>query len=126
MSSKHKSGLERRSVGSEQNEPSPNAVNDGSGRGDSRTSTPTEGRTQAGETLENLAAGPPETDAQAFEHFDEASQFQRRANEYYEEGREWFSEIERLLEVRIREKPLQSVLMAGAMGLLLALLWTRR
>jgi ElaB/YqjD/DUF883 family membrane-anchored ribosome-binding protein len=45
------------------------------------------------------------------------------AAEYYEQGREQLESMGQSLEAHIREKPLQSVLLAAGLGMLLALLW---
>lgn len=48
-----------------------------------------------------------------------------RAGEYYEMGRERAYDLEQSLEQRIRERPLNSVLMAAGVGILLGILWRR-
>jgi ElaB/YqjD/DUF883 family membrane-anchored ribosome-binding protein len=48
------------------------------------------------------------------------------AAEYYQQGREKVQVLEQTLETQIREKPIQSLLIAGGIGLLLGLLWNRR
>jgi ElaB/YqjD/DUF883 family membrane-anchored ribosome-binding protein len=53
------------------------------------------------------------------------AQAQEMASEYYQQGREKALAWERVLEDRIREKPIQSLLVAGGIGLLLGLLWRR-
>lgn len=53
------------------------------------------------------------------------SQVQEVAAEYYAQGRERALEVEQTLEARIREKPLQSLLIAGGVGLLIGLLCRR-
>jgi ElaB/YqjD/DUF883 family membrane-anchored ribosome-binding protein len=53
------------------------------------------------------------------------AQAQETASEYYQQGREQALAWERVLEDRIREKPIQSLLVAGGIGLLLGLLWRR-
>jgi ElaB/YqjD/DUF883 family membrane-anchored ribosome-binding protein len=47
------------------------------------------------------------------------------ASEYYEQGSEKSGEFEHYLEDTIRAKPVQSVLLAAGVGMLLALLWKR-
>src|ERR1700722_3159218 len=49
-----------------------------------------------------------------------------RADELYGEGRQCAADLERTLEQRIREKPLQSVAIAAGVGVLLGILWVRR
>ena len=53
-------------------------------------------------------------------------QAQQTAVEYYQQGREGFIELQRTVEAQIHEKPMQSLLIAGGIGLLLGLLWRRR
>jgi len=50
---------------------------------------------------------------------------QEAVAEYYVQGRESLQELEHTIEARIREKPLQSIMIAGGVGLLLGLLWRR-
>ena len=45
--------------------------------------------------------------------------------EYYEQGRESLQDLNQTLEAQIRERPLQTLLVAGGIGLLLGLLWRR-
>jgi ElaB/YqjD/DUF883 family membrane-anchored ribosome-binding protein len=47
------------------------------------------------------------------------------ASEYYQQGRQQAADWERQLEQQIREKPLQSLLIAGGIGLLLGILVRR-
>ena len=49
-----------------------------------------------------------------------------RRREYYQQGREKVQVLEQTLEAQIRAKPIQSLLIAGGIGLLLGLLWNRR
>jgi ElaB/YqjD/DUF883 family membrane-anchored ribosome-binding protein len=53
------------------------------------------------------------------------TQVKETASQYYEQGREGLQELNQTLETQIREKPLQSLLIAGGVGLLLGLLWRR-
>jgi ElaB/YqjD/DUF883 family membrane-anchored ribosome-binding protein len=48
------------------------------------------------------------------------------ASEYYQQGREMVQGLEQTLEAQIRDKPIQALLIAGGIGLLLGLLWKRR
>lgn len=48
------------------------------------------------------------------------------ASEYYQQGREMVQRLEQTLETQIRDKPIQSLLIAGGIGMLLGLLWKRR
>ena len=47
------------------------------------------------------------------------------ASQYYEQGRQHLEGLEQSLEENIRAKPLQSVLLATGIGLLLGLLWRK-
>jgi ElaB/YqjD/DUF883 family membrane-anchored ribosome-binding protein len=48
-----------------------------------------------------------------------------QASDYYEQGRARAEEIEQSLEQYVQEKPIQSLLMAAGVGLLLGILWKR-
>lgn len=52
-------------------------------------------------------------------------QAKEKVSEYYEEGRESLAALNRTVEAQIRERPLQSLLVAGGIGLLLGCLWRR-
>jgi ElaB/YqjD/DUF883 family membrane-anchored ribosome-binding protein len=54
-----------------------------------------------------------------------ARQVGETASQYYDQGREQFDEVTQALEENIRAKPLQSVLLATGIGLLLGLLWKK-
>ena len=56
---------------------------------------------------------------------DTARQVSETASAYSAQGREKMGEVEQYLEDAIRTKPLQSVLLAAGVGLLIALLWKR-
>jgi ElaB/YqjD/DUF883 family membrane-anchored ribosome-binding protein len=49
-----------------------------------------------------------------------------QAQDYYEQGRQKAQEWEEGLENYIQEKPLQAVLIAAGIGMLIGLLWKRR
>ena len=53
------------------------------------------------------------------------SQLSDQAQEYYQQGRQKAEEWEQNLESYIQEKPLQAVLIAAGVGVLLGLLWKR-
>lgn len=48
------------------------------------------------------------------------------AAEYYEQGKDKFSEVERSIEQFIKQQPLKSVLIAAAAGWLFGRFWMRR
>ena len=54
-----------------------------------------------------------------------ARQVSETASQYYAQGREKMGELEHYLEDNIRAKPVQSVLLAAGVGMLIALLWKR-
>jgi len=54
---------------------------------------------------------------------DTARQVSETASDYYEQGREQIEQVGQSLEDHIREKPLQSVLMAAGIGMIIAFLW---
>jgi ElaB/YqjD/DUF883 family membrane-anchored ribosome-binding protein len=56
---------------------------------------------------------------------DTAQQVSKTASDYYEQGREQLAYVGQSLEEHIRGKPLQSVLMAAGVGMLLTFLWKR-
>jgi ElaB/YqjD/DUF883 family membrane-anchored ribosome-binding protein len=53
------------------------------------------------------------------------AQAQQAAVEYYQQGREGLVDLQHTIEAQIHEKPVQSLLIAGGIGLLLGLLWRR-
>jgi ElaB/YqjD/DUF883 family membrane-anchored ribosome-binding protein len=54
-----------------------------------------------------------------------ARQVGETASAYYQQGREQVAAVENSLEDSIRAKPLQSIFMAGGLGMLLTLLWKK-
>ena len=52
-------------------------------------------------------------------------QFSGQAREYYDQGREMAKQWEQGLESYVQEKPIQSLLIAGVVGMLLGILWKR-
>lgn len=53
------------------------------------------------------------------------NQLRDQATNYYDQGRERATEWEQNLETYIHEKPIQAVMMAAGVGVLLGLLWKR-
>jgi ElaB/YqjD/DUF883 family membrane-anchored ribosome-binding protein len=53
------------------------------------------------------------------------NQLRDQASEYYHQGRETAQEWEQSLEGYVQEKPLQAVVIAAGIGLVLGLLWKR-
>ena len=84
--------------------------------GGSREQSPAqETRMQVRDTAQEVSAQVSDT----------ARQVSETASAYYAQGREKIGEVEHYLEDNIRTKPLQSVLLAAGVGLLLGLLWKR-
>jgi ElaB/YqjD/DUF883 family membrane-anchored ribosome-binding protein len=57
---------------------------------------------------------------------DKYTEVKDRATNAYNQGRETAEQWEQSLESYVQEKPLQAVLLAAGVGLLLGLLWKRR
>ncbi|HEY2588320.1 MAG TPA: hypothetical protein VGI81_21450 [Tepidisphaeraceae bacterium] len=74
---------------------------------------------QVGQNLRDLGG---QVRDQAQQKYNEMSD---QAREYYEQGRQKAQEWEQGLESYIQEKPLQAVLIAAGVGVLLGLLWKR-
>ncbi|MGB7157417.1 MAG: hypothetical protein WBD40_05090 [Tepidisphaeraceae bacterium] len=53
------------------------------------------------------------------------SKLREQAGEYYEHGRQRATEMEHSLEQYVQEKPIQSILIAAGVGVLLGVLWKR-
>ena len=50
---------------------------------------------------------------------------QAAGTQVYEQGRESFQDLSRTIEGQIHQRPLQALLVAGGIGVLLGLLWRR-
>ena len=74
---------------------------------------------QMGQNLRDLGS---QVRDQAKEKYNQLSD---QARDYYDQGRQKAQEWEQGLESYIQEKPLQSVLIAAGVGVLLGLLWKR-
>lgn len=79
----------------------------------------TEQAQQVGQNLRDLGG---QVRDQAQQKYNEMSD---QARQYYEQGRQKAQEWEQGLESYIQEKPLQAVLIAAGVGVLLGLLWKR-
>ena len=75
---------------------------------------------QMGQNLRDLGG---QVRDQAREKYNELSD---SAHQYYEQGRQKAQEWEQGIESYIQEKPLQAVLIAAGVGLILGMLWKRR
>ena len=78
-----------------------------------------ESASQVGEDLRNLGSQARDAATQTYE------QLRQQAGDYYEQGRARATEMEQNLEQYVQEKPIQSLLMAAGVGLLLGILWKR-
>jgi ElaB/YqjD/DUF883 family membrane-anchored ribosome-binding protein len=78
-----------------------------------------EAATQVGQNLRDLGGQVRDMATERY------SQLKDQANEYYETGRDRAREWEENLEQYVQEKPLQAVLIAAGVGVLLGLLWKR-
>ncbi len=56
---------------------------------------------------------------------DQYGQMRDQATQYYEQGRQRATEMEQSLEQYVHEKPIQSLLIAAGVGLVLGVLWKR-
>jgi ElaB/YqjD/DUF883 family membrane-anchored ribosome-binding protein len=54
-----------------------------------------------------------------------ARQVGETASQYYDQGREQLGALEGYLEDNIQHKPLQSILIAAGVGVLIGLLWKK-
>jgi ElaB/YqjD/DUF883 family membrane-anchored ribosome-binding protein len=95
-------------------------------------STTDQGSTSsAGQTFKDTANQVSQTLRDAGAQVRDAAQEKMRdvrdhANEYYEQGRDRAMEWEQGLESYVKEKPLQSLMIAAGVGVILGLLWKRR
>jgi ElaB/YqjD/DUF883 family membrane-anchored ribosome-binding protein len=74
---------------------------------------------QVGENLRNLGS---QVRDQATQQYD---QLRQQAGDYYEQGRQRAMEYEQSLEQYVHEKPIQSLMIAAGVGMLLGILWKR-
>ena|SRR5689334_5342250 len=75
------------------------------------------------ETAQNIGTQVKETVQDMGTQAKEA--LQAAGPQIYEQGRESFEDLSQTLEAQIRERPVQALLVAGGIGLLLGLLWRR-
>lgn len=52
-------------------------------------------------------------------------QLRQQATDYYQQGRQQYDEWEQSLESYVHEKPIQSLLIAAGVGMVLGILWKR-
>ena len=79
-------------------------------------------RDSAAQVQENLRNLGGQVRTAATEQYD---QLRQQATDYYEQGRARAQEFEHTLEQYVQEKPIQSLLMAAGIGMLLGVLWKR-
>src|SRR3954465_3471690 len=96
-----------------------NDPSDQAGASASGTANLRETAGQVGENLRNLGSQARDTATQQYE------QLRQQAGDYYEQGRQRAQEMEQNLEQYVQEKPIQALLMAAGVGLLLGILWKR-
>jgi ElaB/YqjD/DUF883 family membrane-anchored ribosome-binding protein len=90
--------------------------------GDSPNATAANLTDKAAEVGQNLRDLGGQVRDQAREKYE---QFSEQARTYYDQGRETAQEWEQSLEGYVKEKPLQSLLIAAGVGMLLGILWKR-
>jgi len=76
-----------------------------------------EAASQVGQNLRDLGGQVRDTATQQYE------QLRQQANDYYEQGRQRAVEMEQSLEQYVQEKPIQSLMIAAGVGMLLGILW---
>ncbi len=74
---------------------------------------------QVQQGLRDLGTQARDVAGQQYDHL------RQQATDYYEQGRARAEEFERGLEQYVQEKPIQSLLMAAGVGMLLGILWKR-
>jgi ElaB/YqjD/DUF883 family membrane-anchored ribosome-binding protein len=80
-------------------------------------------RESAAEVKENLRDIGTQVRDKAGEQYE---QMRDQASQYYEEGRRRAMEMEQTLEQYVQEKPIQSLLIAAGVGMLIGMIWKRR
>jgi len=78
-----------------------------------------EAATQVGQNLRDLGGQVRDVASERY------NQLRDQATEYYDQGKQRAQEWEESLENYVHEKPLQAVLIAAGVGVLLGLLWKR-
>src|SRR5689334_249374 len=91
----------------------------GSQGGTSGASDLRDAASQVGQNLRDLGGQVRDTATQQYE------QLRDQASEYYEQGRQRAMEMEQSLEQYVQDKPIQSLLIAAGVGMLLGMLWKR-
>ena len=78
-----------------------------------------EAASQVGQNLRDLGSQVRDTATQQYE------QLRQQAGDYYEQGRQRAMEMEHSLEQYVQEKPIQALLIAAGVGMLLGMIWKR-
>ncbi len=89
------------------------------GQGGAGGANLTEAATQVGQNLRDLGGQARTVATQQYE------QLRQQATDYYQQGRDRATEMEQNLEQYVQEKPIQSLLIAAGVGMLLGVLWKR-
>src|SRR5438105_10827492 len=74
---------------------------------------------QVGQNIRDLGGQVRDVATEQYE------QIKNQAQDYYEQGRERAREMQQNLEGYVQEKPIQSLLIAAGVGMLLGILWKR-
>ena len=74
---------------------------------------------QVQQNLREMGGQVKDVATQQYEHLRD------QATEYYEQGRQRAQEMEQNLEQYVQEKPIQALLIAAGVGMLLGILWKR-
>lgn len=74
---------------------------------------------QVGQNLRDLGSQVRDQAREKYEQYGD------QARQYYEQGRDRAQEMEQNLEAYVQEKPVQALMIAAGVGLLLGLLWKR-
>jgi ElaB/YqjD/DUF883 family membrane-anchored ribosome-binding protein len=94
-------------------------MSDTTGAGSSAADQLKESAQQVTQNIRNIGA---QARGAANEKF---SDLKQQANDYYEHGRDQAQQWEQGLEQYVQEKPIQSLLIAAGVGLMLGVLWKR-
>ncbi len=90
--------------------------------GDAGNASQADLRDKASEVGQNLRDLGGQVRDAAREKYDQLSD---QAKNYYDQGREMAQDWEQTLESYVQEKPVQALLIAAGVGLLLGILWKR-
>ena len=94
-------------------------MNDSESQAQTTAANLKETASEVGQNLRNIGS---QVRDQATQQYD---QMREQATDYYDKGRQRAMEMEQTLEEYVQEKPIQSLLIAAGVGVLLGLLWKR-